>query len=246
MSAAILVYLLTLFWLYLYSLRDGRSSRLMRAAYCLVQHLDDVLDGDRTVDVAPPDYVDSLLRSMELFGDKISDNISTEGAAYVTDFAPAPPACAKILPLARYVKREVIQYEIRPGEFRENFLGLLDVLHVDWQRRQSRQLLPACKLSEQHRRTFEYSANLTLVLLRSRLRAVDVPELIAALSWCSPIRDLQEDLDKGLINIPRAVMEEAQTNGSSQFDYETLRASTAVRAWLHHEFDPGPAPAWAG
>src|SRR6185369_15891627 len=52
--------------LWMHSLPRWRASRPLRAAWCLVQHVDDVLDGDREVPGAgtPDAYVEGLIRQM--------------------------------------------------------------------------------------------------------------------------------------------------------------------------------------
>ncbi|HSF41133.1 MAG TPA: hypothetical protein VLT87_15155, partial [Thermoanaerobaculia bacterium] len=62
-------------------------------------------------------------------------------------------------------------------------------------------------------------------------RAADAPELVDALSWCSPVRDLAEDWKKGLINVPAEVLEQAQGD----------LAAPAVREWLREEHRRGAA-----
>jgi hypothetical protein len=86
-------------------------------------------------------------------------------------------------------------------------------------------------LAEHHRKTFRLSLDLTLIAAGSNLRAEDAPELVEALSWCSPVRDLREDLAKGLINIPAEVL--AGVPGIEETN--ALLASEPVRAWLRAE-----------
>ena len=190
-------YLLTFAALYRASFPNWRKTRVLRAAYCLAQHVDDVLDGDRQVPGDPEAYVQEILRGLRgeaPFGDSAADR------------------------LAEFLLPEL------PAEARGDLIALFEVLLEDRRRMAARRTWSAAALAEHHRKTFHYSLNLTLTLAGAALRASDAPELIAALSWCSPVRDLEEDRAKGLINIPGAVLERG-----------------AVEEWLREEHERGAA-----
>lgn len=196
-------YLTTALALYAFSLRRWRETRRLRAAWCLAQHVDDVLDGDRSVPGDPEAYARRVIQVLE--GDMPDET------------APA----------------EVLAAFVRGS--REPLIRLLEVLIEDRRRMDARRPMSAAELAEHHRKTFFYSLDLTLILAGAKIRAGDAPELIAALSWCSPVRDLREDLAKGLINIPAEVLAEAERDG------EDLLASPAVQAWLERERQRGSA-----
>ncbi len=194
-------YLFTLLVIYKYSLGRWRQTRIIRAGYCLAQHVDDVLDGDRDVGCDPEECVRELLRHSSL---------------------------------ARYV---VTELRADKGDL----FGLFDLLLFDHRRRKDRLTLTAEELREHHRRTFYYSLNLTLIVCGAELRAADAGELISALAWCSVMRDLDEDLNKGLINIPAEVLEEAATQGAAAVEYGQLVRTEAVRNWMRAEYGRGLA-----
>jgi membrane-associated phospholipid phosphatase len=205
-------YLFTLLVIYQYSLGRWQRTRIVRAGYCLTQHIDDVLDGDRLVGCDPEAYVRELLR-------QIAEN------NYDDSFVSS---------LTRYVVTRLRGY----GDGLEaELLSLFDLLLFDRRRLTERLVLPAEALREHHRRTFYYSLNLTLRACDAELRAADLPELIAALVWCSTMRDLEEDLGKGLINIPSAALDQA----SASLDYRQLIRTTAVRGWIASEYQRGLA-----
>ena len=54
--------------------------------------------------------------------------------------------------------------------------------------------------------TFTRSLDLQLLLAGSRMRSRDVAPVIACFSRCSALRDLEEDLAHGLVNVPRDVL----------------------------------------
>jgi hypothetical protein len=202
-------YLLTGLAIWGYSLRRWRQTRLLRAGFCLAQHIDDVLDGDRRVHGDPVAYVRGLLGG-----------------------EPGPLA-----PLSGFVVAE-----LRRRDGREKLDALVEVLIEDRRRMDARKTMPAAALATHHHKTFSLSLDLTLIAVGSDLRAEDAPDLIDALSWCSPIRDLDEDLAKGLINIPEEVL--ARVPGP--VGPRTLLAAEPIKAWLREEHRRGVESLAAG
>lgn len=68
-----------------------------------------------------------------------------------------------------------------------------------------------------------------LIVLGSRLRADDAGPLVDALSWCSPHRDLEEDLERGLVNVPREVIDGIRSGRDRAFS-EWIREELAKGA----------------
>lgn len=157
-----------------------RETRLLRAAYCLAQHVDDVLDGDRKVKGDPEAYVQAVLPVLQ---------------------GQPPAGRSTAEQLAAFVAAKAGDEEKR------ELIALFEVLLEDRRRMDARQAWSAAELAEHHRKTFFYSFDLTFRFAGARLRAGDVPELIDAMSWVSPIRDLEKDFQKGLINVPHEVLE---------------------------------------
>jgi hypothetical protein len=163
-----------------------RETRLLRAAYCLAQHVDDVLDGDRKIKGDPEAYVQAVLRGLR--GE-----------------APFGPSVAE--QLAEYVSGEMRSLETERDDPRGDLIQLFEVLLEDRRRMDARRALPAAELAELHRQTFFYSLNLAFILSGAKARAAEEPELIGAISWVSPVRDLRKDRKKGLINVPAEALE---------------------------------------
>jgi membrane-associated phospholipid phosphatase/phytoene/squalene synthetase len=192
-------YLFTALAIYGFSLPRWRKTRALRAAWCLAQHVDDVLDGDRAIAGDPEVYTREVLRV--LAGGPSNDASPAQVlAAFVRDRLP-----------------------------KDTLAALFEELIVDRRRMSERRAMGAVELAEHHRRTFALSLDLTLILTGAELRAADAPELVDALSWCSPVRDLAEDWKKGLINVPAEVLGEAQRD----------LAAPAVRDWLREEHRRG-------
>jgi hypothetical protein len=210
-------YLLVFFALFRASILRWRRTRVLRAAYCLAQHVDDVLDGDHKIKSDPEVYVLAVMRGLRgeaPFGETAADQ------------------------LAQFVAAEMERFQNERDDPRGDLLKLFEVLLEDRKRMDARRLMSGEALAEQHRLTFFYSLNLTLILAGSGLRADDAPDLIAALAWCSPVRDLEKDLAKGLINIPAEVLAQVGWDGAPE-TLEIILDTPAVRAWLSGEHRHG-------
>ena len=220
-------YLVMFFALFRASFPRWRKTRVLRAAYCLAQHVDDVLDGDRRIKENPEDYVLAVVRGLRgetPFGRTTADQLA--------EFVGAE--------LGRYESERDYSRNSPRDHPRSDLVKLFEVLLEDRRRMDARRTLSAEALAEQHRLTFFYSLNLTLILAGSNLRADDAPDVVAALAWCSPVRDLTLDLEKGLINIPAEVLARAGWNGDPAI-LETALDTPAVQDWLRGEHRRGAA-----
>jgi len=211
-------YSITFLAIYFYSLFGWRRTRLLRACHCLAQHIDDVLDGDRKIDRPPLDYIDELLDQIETGEYDLNSPIST---------------------LACFVFNEAGVRSTANKNIRVELLSLFKTLRVDRQRLDKHMPFPKEKLDEQHRMTFIHSINVSLMITDSNLLASDVPEMVGALCWVSPMRDLREDLQRGLINIPLEVLEQACGKDPLSFDYDELVAALPIQNWIRQEFQRG-------
>ena len=201
-------------------LTNWNSTRVVRAGYCLLQHLDDVADKDRDVGVDPATYLNGVLDQIET-GRYSRDSIASVLAAFVTP--------------------ELRQRSVGSTDLAQDMTDLIRILRFDHERAESSLLLPEAELREHHRRTFELSLALTLGASGSDLTAGDVRALIDALAWCSPMRDLEEDLQKGLINVPIEVLDAAGGCQTGIPSYAELVGKPLVRSWIEREFDLGLA-----
>ena len=104
----------------------------------------------------------------------------------------------------------------------------------DRQRVLAGELLGKRELLELHRGTFRASLDLMLLAADSRLRVSDVPDLPDAFGWCSTVRDLEEDLAHGLVNLPRDVVAAASLESPGTAIRE-LTSTHAVKQWLAQE-----------
>lgn len=206
-------YLIIFLIIYRHSLFRWRSTRVLRVSFCLMQHIDDLLDGDWPTDREPLEIVDRLILQFE------EDHFDE------TDIGK----------LAHCVAEELKALRTQRDDPLSELLTLLRVMRFDRQRVRDQLLLSRDELDEQHWQTFYYSVNIMLIISRAELRAAAAVDLVRAFGWCSTMRDLREDVDRGLINIPLEVMHEARAQGASASAYELLTATPVVREWIQSE-----------
>ncbi len=170
--------------LYWHSLFAWRARRGMRVAFCLAQRMDDILDGDRAAP-EPPLVAAARLRAQLCTGHFHRD---AEGL------------------LARAVAWELDTRADGSESPLENFIALIDAMCRDRERIDARRMLDRAALDAHLADTFTRSLDLQLLLAGSRMRSRDVAPVIACFSRCSALRDLEEDLAHGLVNVPRDVL----------------------------------------
>jgi membrane-associated phospholipid phosphatase len=151
-----------------------RRYRAVRAGYCAAQWIDDLLDGDRPSSREPLELVDDLVVEMTH-----------------NTFSPQP--------LSRLVAALFAELD-EPA--RREFIQLVLTMRRDRVRVLRAEVWEEDALDAHHRVTFSLSVNLLLATTRCHARAEQVPSLVEALAWCSVFRDLDDDLRKGLVNIP--------------------------------------------
>lgn len=199
---------LTLYW---HSLRGWNKARAARYGYCFLQLFDDIMDGDRRTEVAPTVIAERTIAAWTSgrFDDD-EGTIARLGAAFHEALSSLPVLAA--------------------DDPRHDVLVLLRAMHADARRVAARRLLTRAQLAVHLRSTFHHSLNILLVASRLRTRAAQVPDLVEALGWCSVVRDLEDDLKRGLVNIPGDVMALVPAS-----DRARVSGHPAVTAWLADE-----------
>ncbi|WP_233591646.1 phosphatase PAP2 family protein [Corallococcus sp. AB011P] len=200
--------------LYQQSLGRWRKARRARAGFCFLQGVDDVLDGDRPVKGEPLDAIDALLRTLETGApgpaSEFHDTAVSLGRVLLTELTD-PTAREQVLELVRTMRRD--RERVRDGHW--------------WD---------AATLQTQLGNTFRQSVSLMLHVADAQVRAEDAPSLLAALGWCSVMRDLREDLAQGLFNVPADVAAEVRAQGHVPEDFDSLLTAQAGRAWVRGEY----------
>lgn len=185
------------------------SHRLQRTGFAFLQAVDDLLDGDRPSMQEPLLVSERLVHGLES-GDFSEDDLSRLGAAFREDLLQRGGSDA----LAQAI-------------------ALLRVMQADRVRVRDGLLLDEPALHGQLHDTFRHSVDLMLLAAGSPVRSGAVPGLIAAFAWCSVVRDLDEDLARGLVNLPRGVVEAAAIRDLR--DPAEVRGNAVVAAWLASE-----------
>jgi len=181
--------------IYLPSLLQWSRYRAVRTGFCAAQWIDDLLDGDRHSEREPLEIIDELLEEM------------THGTF---SSGPLPQLVAAL-------------FADLDAEGQRDFIALVRAMRVDRVRVLERAVWTEEQLSAHHRTTFALSVNLMLTTAGCSARAAQVPSLIDALAWCSVFRDLDDDLRKGLNNIPAGA------------DVAEWTRASHARAWISLE-----------
>lgn len=204
-------YLLIALGLYLESLLGWRRHRILRVGFCFLQHIDDLLDGDRPTDREPLELVDDITLAIftKQFG---ASDLMCMAQAFTTDLM-----------------------KLKGESAIETALALIANMRQDRCRVTEHTTLSREELKQHQHATFSLSIDLMLIARASPLRASDVPELIDLLAWCSTVRDLKEDIDAGLINLPREILDAADFK--IKRSYDMLIVNPAVRTWLKCEHE---------
>jgi hypothetical protein len=193
--------------LYWYSLPAPRARRIVRTGFSFLQTVDDLLDGDLATNDDPVRLSSALARGL-LDGSFGDDSLSRLARAFRDDLLEAGG-------------REAI----------ESAVQLIGTMQADHRRAMGRAEWSEREIRDQHRRTFGLSLDLLLIAMQSPVRSTDMPQLLDALGWCSTVRDLDEDIGHGLINIPGDVLDVAR-RAMPVRHLRTLVHTAPVTAWL--------------
>ena len=208
-------YLVIALFLYGHSFFRWRKTRVLRVGFCLLQAIDDLLDGDRKSECDPVSVAGDIVRQMRS-GEFAADQLSLLAEALVEDLRALQTEADD--PLAEAI-------------------ALIEHMCVDRERVEQGLIFDKDQLRQHHRKTFALSLNLLLIASGARTRAEDVPELIDAFGWCSTVRDLNEDLGHGLVNVPADVVAAAAAEGAAPSSVLEFGATKAVRSWFGAELE---------
>ncbi|MCM2315695.1 MAG: phosphatidic acid phosphatase, partial [Thermoanaerobaculia bacterium] len=195
--------------IYLPSIRNWRRYRVVRTAFCVAQWIDDLVDGDRPSAREPLDVVNELVDEMS-----------------AGSFSPQP-----LSRLTGALFEELKAFRTADDEPEQDLIALVREMQRDRTRVVGHELWSDQELDEHNRRTFHLSVNLMLIVTGCEARAHQVPALVDALGWCSVFRDLEDDLGKGLVNVPRRICERVADRGGA-LTPGLLAASREFRAWV--------------
>ncbi|HCB22527.1 hypothetical protein A3H81_01435 [Candidatus Daviesbacteria bacterium RIFCSPLOWO2_02_FULL_38_18] len=194
--------------MYLLSIYDMELGSAFRSGYYFVRHIDDVLDGDRQVSCDSLAYVQNLRSQVE------TGNYRNGSIATLAEHA--------INLLERKKKPE--------DDPRLDFLRSIDSIVFDYERARIRRVLTKAQLEDYYYRAFDPVVNLSLIGLTPFLRSRDIPIMSYGSGRVYSVRDLSIDWIKGIINLPKEVLERARLTTSSTL--EEIQNSAEVQDWF--------------
>lgn len=195
--------------LYILSAVNCEVGQVARSSYFFLREIDDLLDGDRHTVPNPLRYV-SDVRSRIAAG-KFNDERS-------------------IFSLAEYSIR-TLEKKAKPRDNPTNdFLEAIDCMIFDHHRSRKREALSAEQLDSYYRHAFLPLHNLMFIGLGSDIRAGDVSKLAHAQGAVYSARDLKDDWNKGIINLPSEVLSAASLSSMSKF--EEVQSSPLIKEYL--------------
>ncbi|MEP6732308.1 MAG: hypothetical protein ABJE10_16805 [bacterium] len=196
--------------LYGQSIRKWKETRIARYGFCFLQLFDDIMDGDRPTSVAADVVAGRTIAAWANDDFHDDDPLSRLGAAFSAELETLP---------------------LLPGDHpRQDVLALLRLMRTDARRIAHGNALAEAQIKAQLRNTFHHSLNIMLISTRVHTRARDVPDLVELMGWRSVTRDLDEDLQKGLVNIPADVVTRVQASGG-----KLTSRHPEVQRWLIEE-----------
>jgi fatty acid desaturase len=184
--------------LYLYSFKNWKIAKRLRHGFATLQLIDDLLDGDRPSKREPLEIVDELVTAFQNRAFNHSE-LQQLMECYCSQFKDENTKELELL-----------------------LLKVIKAMRFDRVRVKDKLLLTSGELQKQFEDTFSSSLDLLLLTSGSSLRTQDLPEVIDLFMWSSIIRDLEEDIDKGLVNIPKEY-------------WDGHLSSRLVQGWLHSQ-----------
>lgn len=204
-------YLLIALAQYFYSLKSFQQARSLRYTFCTLQLIDDYLDGDRTCPYEPLDYINNLKTAMKARSFDHSD----------------------LQQMARFFIGRTYQISTMGEDSRKSFEDLVEIMMADRRRVLEKKIYTKRELDFHHHTTFKNSLDIVLMALESPLRSYAMPEILKIFAWCSTVRDLKEDLDKSLINIPSDIA--AKVDHFLDLSTEKKIHAVPIKSWLNEE-----------
>lgn len=210
-------YLVIMLYLYGYGLFRWGRTRITRVGFCFLQAVDDLLDGDRPSEREPAEIVAELISEIE-HGEYGQSRLSVLAETLANELQRIDNADGETDGVARSCVIDLMRHMIRDRE------RVRDDLLFDRE-----------ELYAHHRTTFELSLNVLMIGIGAATRAEDAPDLIEVLGWCSTMRDLEDDLRHGLVNIPAEVLHGARGEGGDLTDLKSLARTPSMKAWFDRE-----------
>lgn len=204
-----------------YSLRSSGFAPGWQAANLACRIIDDIADGERRLVRGFSSFPDLISRLRQ----NILDRTTMSGSL--------------LLDLLEEAVATVERRDRRAGETRESFVGLLDAMLVEYERRVARRVLPKQALISIHIESSVHALNLSFICLGSRKRAAQAPALAEFIGRMGALRDLEHELGLGIINIPSEALPAGCNLEELIARPHSIRRMAAVSEWMREEARDG-------
>ncbi len=189
----------------------------LRAAYCFARYADDLLDGDEVSSGCPRELVTSLFYSAG--SGSVRDSTLSRLGLYVLEALRADPDTAK--------------------QSTDALTKLVGAMVFDYDRARSKAILTQAELRGHHNRTFCNALTVALHVAGARFSDEDVRAAARVQGCLYTLRDLPQDLDRGIINVPDKVVALSRLQGAGSTRHKELWATAAYREWIRRELEQG-------
>lgn len=202
-------------------LNSNNIGILVREAYLIFRHIDDVLDGDLEISQNPKDYVLMLKEIV------VGANDSKKPAS--TSF---PQGIELML---THSIQELEKRSLPTDNIKKLYELAIDAMLFDYQRINSKSFMSSKDLDNYYYETFAHVLNLMFVGLESRLRIspANLQDLALAQGHIYSIRDLEKDWNTGIYNIPMEVLKDAGIVRPVSF--KAIKSSPVIQRWIESE-----------
>ena len=173
------------------------------------------MDGDRHVSDDHEDYVQNILSAM---------NTKNGGP--------------QIVELYRFAIGHLVNMARADENSEEYFKRVIkDAMLFDYERAQTRQVLTQEELEKYYNDTFSPVMDLALMIAGSSLRSADLPESVTTQGHIYTIRDIEQDLSQGIINIPAEVLADSGIDVNRPFGKNEVLADPNLSEWVKTEVE---------
>lgn len=193
--------------LYALSLFGLGNGRVMRASYLPIRFVDDLLDGDAKFDSDPLSY------ALELKENVRSNSLSK----------------TRVERQIKYAIDSLEQRTRNDDDPRGDFIKSIDSIIFDYHRAKERRVLTFKEVEDYYKMAFDPVINITLMATNSSVRSKDIPALSYGQGRVYSTRDLVTDWQRGIINIPKEVLDECNLNSSSSIS--EVQNNQTYKSW---------------
>lgn len=213
-------YLVIVLPMYGRSLTHFQRSHHLRSAYCLARYIDDLLDGDICTPPgkSPQQVVCQMMGKIENY-----DILEVD----------------KFTQLGRYVFHHLDQLPDQGVAPSCELKKLIQYMLFDRMRMDHHSVWPAEALKQHHLGIFCSALHVTLCISGATYDPDHIIPLAQAQGCLYTIRDLKDDLERGIINIPSSTLVETAFLWDGTLEIVDLLHSDPVRQWINDELEQG-------